>query len=442
MNVEQNTSAISFDYETLQLENGLTILFSENNALPIVNIKCQIDSTPFHKGASDGVLFLLGELLTTHVNGRNATGFAEEIEYLGGYVGVSTTHDRTIISGEFLSNNIESSLSLFSEVILKPEFLDSELDRQKRRILTAIDGIKDNPPTLNALYFQKLFFGTNHPYSLPVYGDKNTIQPITTKQLRDEFTKLFSPQNSTIAISGNIKKSKVIPLCHQFFGNWSGYKSKSAKVQNVRNIDSKEIFLVNKPKLQQCQIKIGSVGIHANSPDYFPIRIANTVLGGGFTSRLVEEVRVKRGLTYSIGSGFQISKHSAMFSIQTFTQNDTLQQALEIILNELQVFQEKGISQEEFDTAISYMSGTIPLSLETNSDKVANMLNSHFFNRGSEWVSNYITNLQQVSLEEVNQCIKKYFPLHNIVIVILGDAEKIKHQCDTVGNTIKIELEE
>ncbi len=442
MNMNQKWETIPFNYETIQLENGVTILFFENNDLPIINVKCQIDSTPYQSGSADGISFLQGELLTSHVNGLNATEFAEAVDYLGGFIGVSTMYDRTIVSGEFLSNNIDQSFKLFSEVILKPTFLDSELERQKKRILTAIDGIKDNPSTLNSLYFQKLFFGKNHPYSLPVFGGKEVIQSIISHQLKDDYQTRFTPQNATLAISGNITKTDVVKFCRIYFGNWERNRLASGKQFSVRNIDSREIYLVHKPQLQQCQIKLGSVGISATNDDYFPIRVANTILGGGFTSRLMEEVRVKRGLTYSIGSGFQISKHPGTFSIQTFTQNETLQQTLDVILKELKVFHENGINQRELNVAVNYMSGTFPLSLQTDGDKVANMLNSHFFQRGEDWVSNYIQNLQQVSLDDVNHCIKKYFPLDKVVIVVLGDAEKIKHQCEEIGQTNIIQLED
>ena len=423
---QYNTPGINLpNHEKHTFKNGLTVILTPSLDLPTVNFAMLVGtgaSSVSHLKA--GVSFLTSEMLKKGSGGKSAIEFSEAVDFLGGSVGLMATHDYSILGGTFLSKDVNIGLNLLSDMILSPRFLPTELERVKRLLLNAIRGIHDNPSALCSLAFQKIFYGEKHPYALPTHGLEETIKNLTTDDIIDYFNSHYSPIKSILTATGQFKMDVMLKQIEQCFSGWDPINSLSNKKAIIPLKKSKRITLIHKPDLSQTQIRIGSPGINKGHQDTFSVKIANSVFGGMFTSRLVRSIRVKQGLTYSINSGFTTMKHQGAFTISTFTQNKTVREILDAILQEIRSFKSGDIRQEEIDAAINYHSGLYPMSLETPKDYASQILNIEFYNLSKDWVSNYIPNLQAVTKKDVLQVIDKYFT-EKLNIVLLTNADDV-----------------
>ena len=314
-----------------------------------------------------------------------------------------------------------------------PDFNNSEFSKSQHRLQSSIQGIKDNPEALSSVYYQKLFFNDQHPYSLPVHGSQNTVAEITNADIGEYYHSNYNPQNSVLSIVGDFEVEIMLEMVKLQFENWEVSSLSTLPTPKLMINDGVKIYVIDKPDVVQTQIKIGSPGIFSGHNSYFSLTVANTIFGGCFTSRLVQSVRVEHGLTYGINSGFTTLKYEGPFTISTFTKNETVGKTLEVILKEINKINENGIHQDELDKAKSYLTGTYPLSIETYGSLAAQLTNISCYDLPKTWVSDYIPNILSLKIDNINSAINDYFPDNKLVIVLITNAEKVIDQLQGIG---------
>jgi len=199
-------------------------------------------------------------------------------------------------------------------------------------------------------------------------------------------------------------------------------------------IHGRDITLVNKADAAQAEIRMGHGMIERKNPDYVAVMIANTILGQGFSSRLMEDIRVRQGLTYNISSDLDMRLEGSGFKIRTFTKNESAGKTISEIYKTYENFHKNGVTQQELDVAKQYLIGKFPMLIETPEKFAFNLMILKLFNVPEDYLKNYQQNVGGVTLKKVNDVIQKYFDPNDLKIVIVANKAKVETQLKGLGN--------
>lgn len=415
------------------LDNGMTVLIMPFNHLPLITFRMLFP----HGAAHDddgyyGCAHLTGELLNKGSHNYSAQSFIREVEQIGGILGSSTNIDYSVIVGEFLSHQFNTGMTLLSEMVRNPIFPPDEIEKEKRKVIGEIIGKQDSPSYLADLHFRNFLY-KNHPYGHPVEGNQETIISISREHLTQKYTLQYQPKDAILIIVGDIDPVNAEQIVRTHFESWT------SRAVSVKSIDISEVAkspgirLVDKPEMTQVQIRLGNVGIRRKNPDFFQVVVMNSILGGSFTSRLINQIRVKRGLSYSAWSRFSMRMHGGECVIGTFTKNDSVGEVITVIIEELRKMQNEVVTNEEIERVKEYLTGLFPLSLEP-SENIARLLSEiEFYNLEPDSISQYCSRIQAVTIDQIHECAKKYLPVQNPVIVSVGTASEIHKILESFG---------
>jgi len=430
-----------FDIQINSLENGLKYLIIENKKLPLVQVRII-----FNGGArldpqkNQGLTYLTSQLLLKGTTKRTAQQIAEEFEFLGSTIDVSTNQDYSVISTEFLKYNFETGMNILAEIITSPAFDSKEIDKEKDKLISELKSSLENSSYIANQFFNRIIF-QGHPYSNSIQGTIKQVDDISSRQIRNHYRNYFIPNETMIILYGDIGKAEAENLIKNLFKNWE--KGNQIKIENkpINKLEGIKVVLVNKPGLTQSQIRVGNTGISQNNPDEIPVSIVNTILGNGFTSRLVEEIRVKRSLTYGASSSFQKLQQGGKFLISTFTKNETVGEVIKIILNELEKLHQSGVSEWEINKAKNYIIGELSRQLQSPEGFVNYLNQIVFYNKDLELLTNFSEKIKNTPKEKINKAISNYFPEKDLLILVVGDANQIRPQLEKFGQVQQIDYE-
>lgn len=411
----------SFDEKSLS--NGLTVLYIKDESLPYISYSLLIKGGSSTDPAdASGLTSFVADILEQGTAKRNATQIADELASIGAEFSASVSSDYSLFGTGALSSDAEPLLNLFSEIITQPSFAAEEVDRSTKRTIAQLKKRVDSPEAFIDLAWEDSLFGAGHPYSKPVSGTVASVEKLRRKNIIQHYLKYFRPNNSILAVVG-----KVTPEIRQkvetAFGSWEPKKVAAVTLPDVPKVEGTQIVLVNKPGLVQSQIRIGNPGIRRNNPDFLTLRVANTILGGAFSSRLVNRVRRDLGLTYSISSGFDARQGQGAFEISTFTKNQTLGKTIEETMSVVRTFTDKGVSEAEVEQAKGYLAGMFPTSIETAEKLAFNLMVLRVYGISDNYLRDYLSDLSDVSAADVNKAIKKYIDPANVKMVVYSSAE-------------------
>jgi len=423
-------------YSVLQLSNGMTVVLMEDKKLPLVNfyliIKSGIISEPEGKEGLSGIVM---KMIKRGTEKKKGIAVTEEIESLGGTINSFAHYDYSAITGEFLSKDSKKGFRLFSEILLKPCFPENELLKLKNKTIAEIITVRDNPSSLSNR-FHKRFLFCRHPYARSSLGTLRDIQSIERNDLVDYYSKFFVPKNFILFVGGDFNSGKILKIIEQVFGENNGKRVNENTFKDPKEIKGKKILIVDKHDLTQTQLRFGNIGVRKRAPDLFNIIVANNILGGSFGSRLMQEIRVKNGLTYGIRSHFSTKLYKGDFTISTFTKNKTVPEVIFLIVKEMEKMKREKVTEEELERNKRYLCGVFPLSLETTSLKLKFLGSIFFYNLDREFIENYVKNINSVSGEDILTVARNYFDTDNFAITALSNAGQIRTSLAKIGEVM------
>ena len=413
------------------LENGMSVILMEYRKVPVIHLRLvarggSIDNPSGLEGTAEVTASLMREGTET----RNATEIARAIDFVGGTLQASAGLDYCAVTCEVLKKDLDTGLDLFADIILHPTFPDDELDRERKQRIAGLESDKEDPGTIASRAFASEVYGT-HPYGRR--ETKASLKDIIRDELVAFHQRVFTPANSGLCVVGDFSSTEIIAKLKSAFGQWSGNQKLDHVITPPTKHAGRSVVLVDKADATQSQIRIGNTGVDINNPDYFAITVANTVFGGGFTSRLVDELRVKRSLTYGAGSGFPAYLYGGSYNISTFTKNPTLVDAIDVVLAELKKFRERGATQEECQKAKSYIAGNFARGLQSPGALARQMTDIEIYGRPKDYLEKYIQDIKKVSVDDVRTVAQKYFLLDDLLFVIIAPADSAKSSLAKFG---------
>jgi zinc protease len=424
------------------LGNGLTVILIEYRKVPLINLRLMVKS-----GSADdpddlpGVADLTASLLREGTESRTSVQISEAIDFLGGSLSAGAGLDYSAVSLEVMKPDVDAGLDLFADVILRPSFPEEEIARERKQRIAGIDALKEDPSALASLMFRKAVFG-DHPYGSQTTGTKASLGAITREHLTGFHGLAFVPNNAVLVAIGDLDSKEMLSKLTAAFGGWTRGEIRKRGLSTPPMRKGRTVVVVNKPDATQTQIRVGNTGIAAASMDFFPVIVGNVVFGGGFTSRLVDELRVKRSLTYGASSGFSTNLAGGLFGISTFTKTETTEETVGVVLEELRKFRDSGATEEEVEKARNYLSGSFARSLQSGAAIASRITDMELYGMPENYLEEYIVRIQNVGPLDVARIAKERFHQDDRVIVLLGPAEQIRATAEQFGEVTTVELDE
>ncbi|TLY27377.1 MAG: insulinase family protein [Nitrospirae bacterium] len=408
--------------------NGMTVLVLEQHWLPIVQVHALIKAgaaqdPPEEAGLANLVASLLDEGTTT----RTAKQLAEQIEFVGGTLTTKAEEDFTTASALVLKKDTELGFELLADILLHPTFPEQEVKRVRSQILGEMQSEKDDPGLVATKAFHQLVFD-GHPYRWPVNGTEETVPKITQADIQNFFSHEYLPNQTILAIVGDIPVEQARALVAKQFGSWKRGTPPSRTVAKPAQIDKPVVRLIEKD-LTQATIVLGHLGISRTNPDFYAVSVMNHILGaGGFSSRLMDSIRDRQGLVYGVGSHFEPNLMPGAFMVNLQTRNETANQAISGVLTELKSIRETPVTDQELADAKAYLIGSFPLRLDTTA-KLAQVLSLvELYGLGLDYFSQYLRWIEKVTKEDVLRVAKQYLHPNRYALVVVGALAKAKVQ--------------
>lgn len=406
------------------LANGITLLHAEKTGLPIVTVAIAIKAGSIAEPTEkSGLANLTSDLLNEGTKTRTSKEISDAIEFVGGSLGTAGGADYITVSLSVLKKDIGLGFELLSDIILNPAFSDDEIQRRKTSIKNSIIKQKEEPGIIASKAFAEAVFGKN-PYGRPLEGTEESLDRITREDIAAFHKEYYLPDNTIMTVVGDISKSELKSLLDRYFMNWRSRGSK--EILLTMPVPEKKTRVVKIQKnLAQANIILGHLGIQRDNPDYYAVSVMNYILGGGgFASRLMDNIRDNKGLAYDVHSSFMANKYAGSFEVGLQTKNGSANTAIDEVLKEMERIRTEPVSDKELSDAKSYLTGSFPLRIDSNR-KIAGFLTAvEFYGLGLDYVDNYRKFIDTVTKDDILRVAKKYLYTGSYVLIVVGDLEK------------------
>jgi zinc protease len=368
---------------------------------------------------------LVSSLLTRGTATRSATALSQEIEFVGGRMGNSADYDHSTLSVRVMAKDLGLALDLLADMTLHPAFAKNEIARAEQEITGEIKRRQDEPGAILEDAFRGRLF-RNHPYGHPVIGYDSTVRRLTRPQIMAFYQAWYLPNNCYLIAVGDFSTDSLKAGLAARFAGWARQPVKPISIpRDFAAISRPEAIVITRPDMNQAYIALGHRGIRENSPDVFPTRLMNYVVGaGGSTSRIMKAVRGQRGLAYDARSYFDRRLYDGAFIASTQTRTDSATAAINIILAELNRARDSGIDSSELAKARDFFIGNFPLDFEGMSDKAWIMDRIELFGLGLDYLDKFTDNIRKVTLADCLKAARDHIFPQNYLLVAVGNLTK------------------
>ncbi len=425
--------------EKSKLSNGLEVWLVRQTELPIVsmNMVFKTGSTNDPSNLSGLSDFTAG-LLDEGTKKRSAEEIANEVQSIGAQLFAGGNDDASTVRMATLTKNFDKALDIYSDVILNAEFPEKEVETYRKRVLVGLLQRRDNPNAIANLIYNKILYGATHPYGVAL--SEKSAKAINRDELMKFRDNFYRPNNAVLIVVGDADLKTLKPKLESSFKDWKAGEVLQMTLPDAPTQEKALIYVVDKPGAAQSVINIGQIGVSRESPDYFPLQVMNSLLGGQFTSRINMNLREDKGYTYGARSGFAFRRGAGPFTASAPVQTAVTAESVIEFLKEINgVRGEIPVTQTELDYNKQSLIRRFPSGFETV-DQIASQLgNVVTYDLPDTYFNDYITRINAVSLDDVNRVANKYLTPDKMAILIVGDRKVIEPKLKEIkglGNSI------
>jgi predicted Zn-dependent peptidase len=406
------------DPEAFTLPNGLKVYVVTNRKLPQVSATLTIDRDPILEGSKAGVVNLAGQLMRSGTTTMNKVQLDEAIDFLGG----SISSGSTFVAGNSLTPNFAKLFALMADVALRPAMTATELEKIRVQTLSGLKQQLENPDAISANVSSMLLYGKNHPYG--EIETEASVKSIGVADVKKYYATYWKPNIAYLVFVGDITLAQAKTLATQYFGAWAKGNVPASQHPVVLPPAKTYIAIVDRPSSVQSVINISTpVNLKPGAEDAIAASLTNTILGGGFSSRLNQNLREKNAFTYGANSSLQNDKLIGKFEAGASVRTEKTDSAVGQFMYELNRIGNSAPADSEVTSLKNYMSGGFARRLE-NPATIANYaLNVARFNLPKDYYRNYLTTLYGTSPQQVQSVGNKYISSQPMLVTIVGNAK-------------------
>lgn len=379
----------------------------------------------------NGVATLVAELLNQGTASRSAEEIADTIDSIGGSLQTGAGSDVTSANVLVMKDSFPLGMELLADMVRRPAFAPEELERQREQALSTLQVNLDDPDFIASAVFNRLVYGL-HPYGLPDTGLPASIAGITRDDIRDFHRKYFAPNNSILAVVGDVDAPEAMAAAERVFGDWPRQPVQAPRLQAPPK-PSRRIVVVDKPDSVQTAVRVGQLGVPRKTPDYMALNEAIRILGGEGSNRLFRVLRSDRSLTYSASAELNTMLLAGDVVAQTDTRSDATPEVVKLIVEEYWKLLRDRVNDAELAGAQAYMTGNFPLTIETPGAIARQVVNVVFYDLSLDELRTYRQRANGVTSDEVQRVVRSYLDPDHLAIVMVGNAAAFKDQLGKAG---------
>jgi predicted Zn-dependent peptidase len=400
---------------TFQLKNGLKVIVVENHKLPRVSFNLSIDNSPNFEGDKKGVSDMTSELLGSGTTKISKNDFNEEVDFLGASINFSSNG----ASANSLSKYAGRVLELIADGALNPVFSQEEFDKQKAKMLEALNADEKSVPSVAARVGDVLPFGKNHPSG--EYLGEATLNNVQLEDVKSYYNTYFVPGNAYLIVVGDVKEKEIKKTVTKLFGSWKNVPAPAVSYPNPKDVQASQINFVDMPNAVQSEISaVNLVDLKMTDPDYFAAIVANQILGGDFNSYLNMNLREAHGWTYGARSSIRGDKYIYKFEASTQVRNAVTDSTVVEIMKEFKKIRNEKVTEEMLASVKAGYIGRFVMQIEKPQTIASYALRTKTQGLAEDFYENYIKSISEVTADDVMRVANKYFLADNIRIIIVG----------------------
>jgi zinc protease len=411
---------------TRQLANGLKIVVVEQHELPLIDAILDVrtggEADPANKM---GTAALTAAMLTEGTTSRSALEIADQAAYLGVRIGAGSGWEQSNVSLHAPTAQLDSALALFADVALHPAFAAPDLERVRKVRLTSLQQLRDRGPAIADRAFADALYGAQHPYGRPLSGTEASVASIARDDLMGYYRTYYRPNNATLLVVGDVRPDDVERRAQALFGGWAAADVPAVALTTAAKPAATTLVLIDKPGAAQSSFRLGGIGAPRSTSDYFALQVLNTILGGSFTSRLMQNLRETHGYTYGAGSGFSLRRSAGPFIASAEVVSAKSDSALLQFMKELRAIRDT-VPNDELAKAKRYLQLGLPEDFETTGSIAGEMLPLITYGLPLDFYNSAVEKIGAVTQADVQRVARQYVDPDRLTLVIVGDRKTIE----------------
>jgi zinc protease len=430
---ETPVPAIPEVWET-ELANGMNVYGIESYELPLVEFEITLEGgLMLEEPNKVGISNLMADLLTKGTANRTPEELEEAIALLGANINVYAGRQSITIRGNSLARNYGETLALVEEIMLEPRWDEREFELAKQSTLSQIAQQSANPNSIASNTFNKLLYGEDHILSYNPIGTTNTVENITLEDLKEYYSSNFSPSVADMHIVGAISKDEVVVSLAPLEENWNSKAVEIPEFDIPGAPESSTVYFYDVPDAKQSVLRFGYLAMPETHPDFYKATIMNYKLGGGgFASRLTQELREGKGYTYGIRSGFSGSDIAGPFSISSGVRTNVTYESAALVKQILEDYPET-FTDEDLENTKSYLIKSSARQFETSGSKLNMLANISSYGWEPDYVRDRQETVQSITIDEIQEMARTYADPNKMIWLVVGDAETQMDRLEQLG---------
>jgi predicted Zn-dependent peptidase len=405
------------DIQSTTLANGIRIVTEVMPSVRSVSLGIWIGTgSRVERGAESGLAHFIEHMLFKGTTNRSAEDIARSIDSIGGGLDAFTSKELVSYNTKVLDEHLPIALDVLSDMVLNPLFREDDIEKEKSVILEEIKSELDQPEfVLHEMFISN--FWKKHGLGKPILGTRETVKKYTREMLFNYYNRVYSPKNILITAAGSVDHENIIRLIRERFDD--------LEESGTRPVDptpdaSAPLILKNKESLEQVHITLGVPAYSLAHERRFPLYILNTVLGGGMSSRLFQNIREKQGLVYAVYSELNLFSDTGCLSVYAGTGVESARQVVDSIMKEVVELKRNLIGEDELRRAKDHLKGSLILSLESTSSRMSNLARQELYFPRFWSVDEMLDAIEAVTREQVQQVAHEFFTTEKVALAMLG----------------------
>jgi len=416
---------------TRTLPNGLKVMVVPNHEVPYVTIELGLLTGGFadaKPGTAPLALAMLTKGTATHTEGE----LAEELETYAISLGGNATLDYAAVSAGCLTEQLERAMGFLAEVVRTPTFPAEEFDKLRNQVRTGMTIREQQPEYLADRQLRRVLFG-DHPYARTADGELKDVDALTVEDLKQWWQTHARPDAAVLILAGDIESDRAMQLVEAALGDWQASGPRPAiELPPPPTHGPTHIYLVDRAG-PQSQIRVGQLGITRQHPGYFVSRVVSGYFGGAFSARLMETIRVKKGLTYGVGGGYSADRFAGKFIISTFSKTESTAEAVQAILEEIERLRTEGPSDTELSTFKSYVAGSFAGRRETPQQLASDLWLLEYCGLQPDYFDRLLAGVAQTTADECLKFVNETVDPDRLSIVVVGSARDLEEELGKIA---------
>lgn len=417
------------------LENGLDVLSVETGSMPVVDLHLVLRAgAGADPPGSEGMAAFVAEMVDEGTTGRSALDIADALDRLGARLHIEATWDATVIALHVLSAHLDAALEVLADILLHATFPEGEFRRKRDELLASLLRENDEPALLATKALSAAVYGEAARYGTPLRGTRATAPGFERHAVMDFHAAHYRPAGGAFVVAaGALDASSLHAALERTVGAWQGAAAEPVQPPRSPAPAPCSIRIVDRPAAPQSEIRVGHPGVPRTTPDYFPLLVMNTMLGGSFTSRLNLKLREEKGYTYGARSAYVLRAGAGPFIASTAVFTGNTAAAVADMLGEMRRMREQPVPADELDRVRRYLAYGLPRRFETGEQVAAQLADLNLYGLGDRYYDRFAAEVGAVDAAAVRSAAVSHLQPDRAAVVIVGDRARIADELAGLG---------